>query len=728
MARGRRARWSMPAAAAVLVADAAVEGAARPAAVAGLAGAGRTGSGARWRRRLREGLPTWRERLFVSTNDLYSSFAWAPGNAQCWQSVELTFARCCNASLVGGLESCWDHPGLSFRGCCSAAALPRSQLPRRRRVVAALSSTPYRINEINHVLRSLANQTYELEAIYLSYPLMFARDWSWYDVPWIHAGIPSLRINRCEQDFRPETGLLCMLQYEPDPSTYILVVDDDMTYHPTLVDQLLRWSLRQPGAMIGAMGYAPSAGSACRRHDADGVCIEPNLVHSTFGILFQRRFFDAGIFNYDAVAKAYKAARPDRDVDFDFVTTCCMVQGNLWYESHLARKRIPRVILKDTMGSRMVGDLAYGHGALFTFNANDFWFHHNSQDPYSIAHAEEVCLKGLSRLWGPTLWASGPRRVGVVQLPREEPPIAPQGTAAGVLANVLGGLSWLDFDGAVLFVCSGRTLAQWREELGAHASLLLQVAFVHVHECGAFSGAPAAPKAFRPTPLSSAFRPPKFILPRAVPGFEQAGLRRPIADLVELCPTRASEGPTDPGPVVPPPPCAAKAVASFEQGCKSGMAEIVELDAGDLAAVKCCQSWPTGEFAVCSAGYFPRNASWSAMGYANCLPMTATYRDAHRACEAIRARLCSSEEILMCCSAGCSSQRAWTVSPQAEGCMQGAAQRTWMGVGAPPPPAPLAGPCEAARPATPSGLRALAERFLAEYEEAPSTVVRWVDA
>ncbi|CAE8654472.1 unnamed protein product, partial [Polarella glacialis] len=114
-----------------------------------------------------------------------------------------------------------------------------------------------------------------------------------------------------------------------------------------------------PGAMIGASSYY-GAGRWCKEYDAHGVCVWPNLVHSTYGILFQRRFFDAGILNHGAVAHAFQRQRPDIPVDMDYVLTCCMIQGNLWYESHLARKGIPRVFLRTDFGASPISDLAFG--------------------------------------------------------------------------------------------------------------------------------------------------------------------------------------------------------------------------------------------------------------------------------------------------------------------------------------------------------------------------------
>ena len=203
-----------------------------------------------------------RARKFVGTDTPYTEIAFEPGNAECWEQTlrgqtRASFARCCNSSKSTSLAACWRVPGLSFERCCGGASLPPSPLPRAHRTVAAISTTPHRFYDLNHVIESLAHQTHALDAIYLSLPYVFARDWSFYEIPYWYMELAprQLRINRCEQDFRPETGLLCALQHEPDPSTRILVADDDMAFGPTLVENLLRASLARPGAMVDIYTY-----------------------------------------------------------------------------------------------------------------------------------------------------------------------------------------------------------------------------------------------------------------------------------------------------------------------------------------------------------------------------------------------------------------------------------------------------------------------------------------
>lgn len=123
-----------------------------------------------------------------------------------------------------------------------------------------------------------------------------------------------------DQDYRPSTSPLCVLQYEPDPDTYIVVVDDDVVYHPMLVEWLLERSAAHPGAMIGVYSLGRE-GAACAVPSPGGGCRVSAVSHGTYGKLFQRRFFDAGILNLAAAADAL--ARIDGRDRFDYTTTAC---------------------------------------------------------------------------------------------------------------------------------------------------------------------------------------------------------------------------------------------------------------------------------------------------------------------------------------------------------------------------------------------------------------------
>lgn len=240
------------------------------------------------------------EPQFTSEHTPYADHSFWPGNATCWNQSDaaghtLSFDRCCNVSREHTGNECWTRGvalGLSFDSCCGFASFPRSTLIQSsRRVVVALTSTPYRMTRLELTLQGLAHQTYPPDVIYLLLPLIFARDWSWYPmVPWWYSTSVGRTINikRCEQDYRAQTAINCVLQHEPDPDTYIITVDDDVLYSPSFVELILAKSFQTPGAMIGVNSMA--FGLYCRKFDAQGRCSLPNLAQGTYGKLFLRKW------------------------------------------------------------------------------------------------------------------------------------------------------------------------------------------------------------------------------------------------------------------------------------------------------------------------------------------------------------------------------------------------------------------------------------------------------
>eukprot|EP00439_Symbiodinium_sp_Y106_P085562 s451_g28.t5 len=122
------------------------------------------------------------------------------------------------------------------------------------RVVAALTTTPGRILQIEPALDSLLAQTWPLDLVYLFVPQVFKRENTTYMIPaWLVSKLadPRLRLIRCE-DWGPATHMMEVLQAERDPETAILQVDDDQSYGPHLLETLLHVSGPAPGRAVGA--------------------------------------------------------------------------------------------------------------------------------------------------------------------------------------------------------------------------------------------------------------------------------------------------------------------------------------------------------------------------------------------------------------------------------------------------------------------------------------------
>ena len=122
----------------------------------------------------------------------------------------------------------------------------------KRRVIASLTTMPDRYHKIIKTLRSLNNQTYQLDAIYLSLPERSKR----LDIPYppVTAEISELcTVVRCP-DYGPITKILGGLLQESDPNTIIITFDDDMIYPPDLVSALINYHEQYPESAIGSSG------------------------------------------------------------------------------------------------------------------------------------------------------------------------------------------------------------------------------------------------------------------------------------------------------------------------------------------------------------------------------------------------------------------------------------------------------------------------------------------
>lgn len=120
------------------------------------------------------------------------------------------------------------------------------------RVVASLTTMPYRYSKIIRTLESLNRQTHPLDAIYLSLPARSRR----LDVeyPPVTDEIARLCTVVPCTDFGPITKICGGLLAETDPETVIITFDDDMVYPETMVETLVKHHRRNPNSAIGSSG------------------------------------------------------------------------------------------------------------------------------------------------------------------------------------------------------------------------------------------------------------------------------------------------------------------------------------------------------------------------------------------------------------------------------------------------------------------------------------------
>jgi len=120
------------------------------------------------------------------------------------------------------------------------------------RVVGSLTTMPDKYNKIIRTLKCLNNQTYKLDAIYLSLPNKSRRLGISY--PPLPKEVSELcTIVPCT-DYGPITKIVGGLLMEHDPDTVIITFDDDIIYPPNVVEALLKHHIDYPNSAIGSSG------------------------------------------------------------------------------------------------------------------------------------------------------------------------------------------------------------------------------------------------------------------------------------------------------------------------------------------------------------------------------------------------------------------------------------------------------------------------------------------
>ena len=101
-----------------------------------------------------------------------------------------------------------------------------------------VTTLPSRIGRLRPTVDSLRAQSRPPDRIFVSVPIRSVREDREYDVPaWLAAPPPGVALVRCATDYGPGTKLLGCLPHIASDACLILV-DDDMTYQPFLVERL----------------------------------------------------------------------------------------------------------------------------------------------------------------------------------------------------------------------------------------------------------------------------------------------------------------------------------------------------------------------------------------------------------------------------------------------------------------------------------------------------------
>ena len=212
------------------------------------------------------------------------------------------------------------------------------------RVIASLTTTPDRIDNLEPAIRSLLEQTHPPDEIVLAIPEFSVRQKTKYVLPAYLEKFPRLRILRCEKDWGPATKFIPVIQEELAANrdrTLIMVVDDDRLYPRNALELFLHYHTEMPDAALCFRGaliprnfvwFLPKIFRASQIQVTKRVAV----ITGTAGYFIQPRFFDSALWDYStAPASAF------------FV-------DDIWISGHLSRRGIKKYVVPASSMMRSV--------------------------------------------------------------------------------------------------------------------------------------------------------------------------------------------------------------------------------------------------------------------------------------------------------------------------------------------------------------------------------------
>jgi len=125
------------------------------------------------------------------------------------------------------------------------------------KVVITLSTVPERLNHqvtdgFNEVIKSLCEQNHKNYEVHINLPLIYKVTGEEYIIPkWLDEYLNEyqhLKIFRTE-DIGPVTKVIPTIKRE-SKDTLLIVVDDDLIYHPDMINEHLKWQKELKGNVI----------------------------------------------------------------------------------------------------------------------------------------------------------------------------------------------------------------------------------------------------------------------------------------------------------------------------------------------------------------------------------------------------------------------------------------------------------------------------------------------
>lgn len=209
---------------------------------------------------------------------------------------------------------------------------------RNEYIVVSLTTTPYRINQMQPVIDFILADKAPIKNIYVNIPHIFKRDNMEYRIPaWLENN-PRITINRTK-DYGPGTKLLGTLEAVQLPENAIIItVDDDNKYPANLILHLAYKAKNSPEKAVGLSGMNPhyNKQGLIITDSLHGVGLKrdvrPNasvaILEGFAGIAYRRHFFDESIFALEDAPRE------------------CRNSDDLYLSFYLAKKNIERQVMR----------------------------------------------------------------------------------------------------------------------------------------------------------------------------------------------------------------------------------------------------------------------------------------------------------------------------------------------------------------------------------------------
>ncbi len=200
------------------------------------------------------------------------------------------------------------------------------------RVIVSLTTIPSRINSIQRTIDSIQSQSIKPDIICLSVPDKCRRQKKKeYVIPEFISQYKSLKIIKTDYDYGPSMKLLPVLEYERDPESIIITIDDDHVYSKEFVETLLNYSKLYPHSALGFNGWNVKPLIIRNKYEfIDKTLTKPvqaDVLEGYRGVLYKKKFFDENIFKYkDFPEMAFK-------------------NDDIWISAHLAKNKIERLVI-----------------------------------------------------------------------------------------------------------------------------------------------------------------------------------------------------------------------------------------------------------------------------------------------------------------------------------------------------------------------------------------------